>query len=237
MNRRQLLLASSTSLATVLAGCSGAESDDDGVAGSGVESGDDGDRTDDSPDADASEETQPVDEPDPLEFSGSGSDVVEIELEGGLTGVEAQHDGSSDFVVQLVDDGFPTFFIDARGQFEGASLEYAVAGEHELEIVADGDWEVTVTQPRSATGADPAVELSDSIPSYYGPFEFDGTYTMTGSHDGAGNFIVELRGQGRTDRELVINELGAYEGSTTFQYSGIGWIDVTTDGEWSIELE
>lgn len=224
MDRRTLLVAGGVSLTTALAGCSG-----------GGESDDDAGSTDDATGGDVPDEPRSIEEPAPLEFSGTGPDVIEVELEGGLTGVEALHDGSSDFVVMLLDGGFPTTFVDVLGQFEGAALDHVGAGEYDLEIVADGDWEVTVTQPRSATGADPALELSDSIPDYYGPFDFDGTYTVNGAHEGAGNFIMEVKGPG--GRNLVINEIGVYDGATTFQYSGIGWIDVTAHDEWSIEIE
>jgi hypothetical protein len=37
--------------------------------------------------------------------------------------------------------------------------------------------------------------------------------------------------------ELVFNEIGSFEGETTYSFDSIGWVDINADGKWSVELE
>ncbi len=181
-------------------------------------------------------------EAEPLRFEGSGATVTdEFDLEGGVTVAEAVHDGESNFIADLVptDDGREELLINVIGTYDGASGILAEEGTYLLDIDADGDWEIDLRQPR-ATDADAdtlPVELEDETPTWDGPFLFDGLGQARGTHDGAGNFIVEILPQDERFSELVFNEIGGFVGETTFDLEGVGYVTVDADGPWSITME
>lgn len=37
--------------------------------------------------------------------------------------------------------------------------------------------------------------------------------------------------------DLIFNEIGEFEGSSTARTEGIVWIDVNADGNWTLEIE
>lgn len=61
---------------------------------------------------------------------------------------------------------------------------------------------------------------------------------LEGSHTGESDFIVEARtaegGLGSWD--LVFNEIGEFEGSSTTRTEGVAWIDINADGDWTLEI-
>ncbi|ELY51438.1 hypothetical protein [Natronorubrum bangense] len=181
-------------------------------------------------------------ETEPLRFEGSGASVTdEFELESGVTVAEAVHDGESNFIVDLVptDNGREELLINVIGTYDGASGILAAQGPYLLDIDADGNWEIDLRQPR-ATDADAEtlpVELEDETSTWNGPFLFDGLGQARGTHDGAGNFIVEILPQEGRFSELVFNEIGVFVGETTFDLEGIGYVTVDADGPWSITME
>lgn len=181
-------------------------------------------------------------ESESLEFDGSGATVTdEFELEEGVTIAEAVHDGESNFIVELVptDDGFEELLVNVIGDFDGASGVLAEDGTYLLDVDADGDWELEILQPRATDDeADELpVELEGEEPDWAGPFEFDGLGVAHGVHEGDGNFIVEILPQDDQFPELVFNELDAFEGETTFDIDGIGYVTVEADGPWSLAME
>lgn len=58
---------------------------------------------------------------------------------------------------------------------------------------------------------------------------FDG---LTATHDGDGNFVVrQFLGRGLAD------EIGPYDGTVRFSSQGIFGVEISADGNWSIDLE
>jgi len=47
-------------------------------------------------------EQREIEEPDPQEFSGNGKDVVTFTAQGGMTVLDTQHDGDSNFQVEIL---------------------------------------------------------------------------------------------------------------------------------------
>ncbi|KXA94527.1 hypothetical protein AKJ65_04145 [candidate division MSBL1 archaeon SCGC-AAA259E19] len=93
----------------------------------------------------------------PQTFSGKGHSVVgPFELEKGTATFEMRHDGSQNFIVELYDkDGNSPIMPIANelGSYEGSKtigitgeLMKASPGIHYLDITADGNWEIKVTQ-------------------------------------------------------------------------------------------
>ena len=196
-----------------------------------------GDGTDDGDDS--SDDDNGVTQPETQSFSGSGESVEQgITIEGGLTVVEATHDGSSNFQVTLEDDSeYGELFVNVIGGFDGAQAAYVDSGEYLLDVTGDGEWTVDIVQPRASSGDELPQSFSGDSPAVVGPLEFSGTGIATGTHEGEGNFQVAIFEQGGTFQTLVFNEIGEFEGETTYNASGVGWVDINADGSWSLEIE
>ena len=179
---------------------------------------------------------------EPLRFEGSGATVTdEFALESGVTVAEAVHDGESNFIANLVptDNGREELLINVIVAYDGSSGILAAEGAYLLDIDADGDWELDLRQPR-ATDTDAEtlpVELEGETPTWGGPFLFDGLGQARGTHDGTGNFIVEILPQDERFSELLFNEIGVFVGETTFDLEGVGYVTVDADGPWSMTME
>jgi hypothetical protein len=175
---------------------------------------------------------------EPQTFSGTGQEVrQDIQINGGLTVVEATYSGESNFQVSLEGGEFPTNFVNVIGDFDGAQAELVEEGTYILEINADGPWEVTLRQPRATSGESLPVSSSGSNPDVVGPVEFSGTGVATGSHDGDSNFQVQILPAEGQFGENVFNEIGEFDGETAYNFDGIGWVDINANGNWSLELE
>lgn len=177
--------------------------------------------------------------PETQSFSGSGQEVrQDISIEGGLTVVRATHSGESNFQVSLANDSeFDDLFINAIGDFDGAQAALIDSGEYILDITADGNWEIDLEQPRSGQGETLPASFSGNGPDVVGPVQFSGSGVASGEHDGERNFQVEILPMTGSFGELVFNEIGQFEGETTFSFSGVGWIDVNASGDWELEVE
>ena len=180
-----------------------------------------------------------IDQPATQSFSGSGQSVEDgIEIEGGLTVVEATHSGESNFQVSLEDDSeFGESFINVIGDFDGAQADLIDAGEYLLDVNADGSWSIDIHQPRSGSGESLPESLSGDGPDVVGPIEFDGTHVASGSHSGESNFQVQVYPMEGRFGETVFNEIGEFDGETTFSFDGVGWVDVNADGSWQMTME
>lgn len=64
----------------------------------------------------------------------------------------------------------------------------------------------------------------------------DGPLVVEATHQGASNFVIELVGGG--GNELLVNEIGSYDGATLapFVAAGRARIAVTADGSWRLRL-
>lgn len=207
------------------------------LAGCSNEAADDEDASNGDEDETAEEEDEPVDEPADQEFSGSGDDVIEdVPIEGGLTIVDATHEGEDEFGVRLVpEDGSGTLFADSSGAYTGQTARNIDDGSYVLSVVADGDWDVTIQQPRDTSGERPPLSISGSGNEVRGPFEFDGTYQPSGDFDGESISVNILSSTGDS-RQFVFNE-GSITNPSQFEYEEIGYVEIKSDGEWSIEIE
>jgi len=180
---------------------------------------------------------------DPITFDGEGATVTdEFELEASVTIAEATHDGESNFIVDLVpvNGARPQLLVNVIGDFDGASGTILDDhGTHLLDIDADGTWELTIFQPEA--DAEDAhslpLDLEGEDPAWDGPYQLEGLATATGAHEGEGNFIVEVLPQEGPFAELVFNEIGTFEGETTVDVEGVGYVTVEADGPWSLTIE
>jgi hypothetical protein len=185
----------------------------------------------------------PVSEPDPLSFSGSGQAVTDsFDVQGGFTGFAFEHDGESNFQVKLLDASTGDrvdLLANEIGSWQAKFPRHVPAGEYLLDVTADGSWQATVTQPRPghADVIEPPLSFEGSYPDYEGPIEFPGLVTIAGEYSGESNFQVFVRNIDGEVADLTFNEIGAFEGKTTFSGEGFGWINVRATGDWSIRVE
>lgn len=185
----------------------------------------------------------PVSDGERYDFSGQGERVTsEFVIEGGFTSFDMAHDGSSNFQVELVDTesgDTEEYLANEIGTWE-ALLPYEIpAGEYVLDINADGNWEIIVRQPRHTLGDADSVPVtgSDEYPNYLGPVEFEGFHRVHGEYQGDSNFAVWLLDDTGDEEDLLFNEIGEFEGETTMNYTGLGYIRVEATGPWQIDVE
>lgn len=264
-DRRRLLALSGLGIAA-LAGCTGSDDDDEQEPEPEPEPEATDDGGDDTPEETDDSDEEPDEEPrsdaddlqsalelldiaEPLydsgteTFDGSGAEVVDgLSLGGALTIFTFEHDGDSNFVLEL--EG-PTdeLLVNRIGPAEGAVAAPVENGDYIIDVEADGDWSLTVGQPL-APGEEirlPSVSVSGDGPDVVGPIELEETTTFAGEHEAdGGNFIVRAINEDATstfDSELVFNEIGEYEGETRVDPVGLAWIDVEADGPWRLEIE
>ena len=253
-NRRELLALLGSTGTLALAGCTGTDDedtgddDDDGGGPETDDEGSDGGDPEDTDDTDETSETEDEEiqdsgEIDDYVFEGSGQEVHEdIQIEGGLTVIEATHDGEDNFQVAL-EPGFGAgqTLIDEIGDFDGAQAELVEENEYSLDVNADGEWEITIRQPRATEGEALPVTLSGEGSQVYGPVQFEGGGAATGTHSGEGLFQVRIMPMEGEFSENVFNEDGEFEEETTYTFdftdNNIGWVDILADGQWELEFE
>ncbi len=181
-----------------------------------------------------------------IELSGAGQEATDpFDLEPGLAIFRMTHQGQNNFIVDLLDESgqsaAPMGLVNQIGSFEGSYAQQVTAGQHVLDITADGSWNITVEQPRP----DSAPETRSFEGTGKTATEFfqltEGLHTITLTHQGDANFIVDIlnRDGAAVDPMGLVNEIGAFEGSTTVTVpeDGIYLFQVEANGPWTINVE
>jgi hypothetical protein len=169
-----------------------------------------------------------------VNVSGTGDSVVPLPAgaQGGL--VTATHTGSSNFALQVIDAAnAPTIDLLANtiGNYSGITAYglNSALGEPgtNIQVTADGPWTIGITPLSSA----PALPESGSGSAV---FVYDGdAATKTLTHDGASNFSVVQYNTGMMSMNLLVNEIGPYQGAVPF-VSGPSIVTILADGNWAI---
>jgi hypothetical protein len=244
LSRRKLLAAGTLTLVSSIAGCSGSGENEEAAAdedGTGNDEGSDG--SEESENEDASDEEEGIEAGESYSFEGNGSDVSdEFELTEGIATIEFSHSGESNFIATMValegEDWDDELLVNVIGSIEGRSALAVSGGAYRLDVDADGDWSIDLEQPAVSEGdaESPPIEHSGEGPDYFGPVALDGVHEVTASHDGESNFILQAHGIDG-DWDLVVNEIGEFEGSSTLRSSELVYFDVEADGNWSVSVE
>lgn len=184
---------------------------------------------------------------EPVQVPGSGTDTTDnFELVGGATIVDFEHSGESNFIVELLavegEDARDTGLVNQIGSVSGGTAVGVQPGTYRMNVDADGDWSITLAQPRDVDPVALPIKESGDGPSYFGPVAFEGVTEFTGSHAGDSNFIVEtvpleLGDLGMAIGTIVFNEVGEFEGQTSERIGDVGYVSVNANGEWSIEIK
>lgn len=189
-------------------------------------------------------EAPPPPEPEPsqIELSGKGQTATKtFQLSTGLTVFVMGHGGSSNFAVFLLDGNGNKVDLLANvvGRYVGAVPVGVKAGSYLLDITADGNWKITILQPRATTGRAIPASYQDKGPRALGPIQMDsGLARFTMKHDGESNFVVFLMNNKGQKLELLANEIGAWSGSKAVRVPtrGVYWLSVEADGNWQIDI-
>jgi len=218
-------------------------------------------------------EPTPSPEPEPKEpfeieeskFEGTGDSVSpEFELPEGVTMIGMWHNGSSNFIVELMGTSGETIdlLVNRIGPYEGMraigiqkdAITGASPGAHVLGITADGNWRfgLLIMRNLSEYEFDPEERLpvsfsgrGDGVATIF-PVEEDGIVRFTLTHDGERNFIVTLLDAEHGTPTLLVNEIGSYQGTKAVGFKkgaiiepepGNYFVDIIADGNWSIKID
>jgi len=197
-----------------------------------------------------------VTEPEPIEFSGHGDGVSpEFILEEGITIITMTHDGRSNFAIWLYDVGTGErvdLLVNEIGPFSGSAvigvtgeIFGASPGRHLLDITADGNWKVTIEQPRPTTAPTAPQAFTGTGCSVSPPFMLEtGIARFEMTHDGRSNFAIWVYDKDGYRIDLLVNEIGAYSGSKVVGVTGkifdaspgIHYLAITADGSWTVSI-
>jgi len=173
----------------------------------------------------------------PIIFSGSGDTATEdFYLRSGFAVLEFSHTGSRNIIVELMDETASSseLMINEIGSYQGKTMALIQQeGNYLLKIQADGSWEAQVTQSPDEVLSTPLQQTGQGDDVFFVELA-SGRVDFSFSHSGTSNFIVMVNNQA-----LLVNEIGAYEGSTVDNVpeDGIYAISVQADGSWQVNIE
>ena len=183
-------------------------------------------------------------EPTAYYFSGSSDTATEfVYIEQNIFEISATHEGSSNFIVWLVDmEGNEIdLLFNEIGSYEASHYIPVVQGFYAFNVDAGGAWSLTIEQPRPITSYN-----ASEVVGFYGDTAFDPVYLECGltgivlSYRGDSNFIVWLYDANGRTIDLLANEIGDYDGSSYINIprEGVYLIDVTAGGNgwWGIAI-
>ena len=109
-----------------------------------------------------------------------------------------------------------------------------------LDVAADGNWTVAIRQPRPIEGQALPTTLQGSGSDVTPFVQLDeGLVVFKMKHNGEARFRVTLRDQNGQLVDSLVNTLGAFDGSKpiSIEKPGIYFLNVSADGDWSIDAE
>ncbi|MFP8889896.1 polysaccharide deacetylase family protein [Natrialbaceae archaeon A-CW2] len=172
-------------------------------------------------------------------FEGAVSGETEpFDLSEGI--LTASHESDGELVVELqaIDGKVPNerLVTSANGD-SGESILVVSDGTYKLEVDTDGPWSVSLEQPEvhSDDLEDPPLETSGEGSGFIGPLWAEGGLSLDVTHDGEGPFIVDGYGVDGSWEQLV-NQTGPFDNSRSYAASGVCWINVEADGNWTIDI-
>lgn len=177
-------------------------------------------------------ESDESDDGDGDDGADSGGDT---DTEDGTDGGNETDERDEDETDERDEDEFGSPFVDWSGEYDGQTAYHLEAGPHVLSVVADGDWEVTIRQPRDVSGESLPVSIDGSGNEVHGPYEFEGAHQPSGEYDGE-YIIGDIISATDDSNEIVLHENNV-DDPTAFEYEGVGYVMIKSDGEWSIAIE
>ncbi len=171
-------------------------------------------------------------EPEMIVFQGIGQNTTEtFTLEKGISIFQMYHYGNSNFTIWLCNAGTGKrvdLLVNEVGIYIGSKFVGVTGepmqvspGEYLLEVAADGEWQVTIEQPRAFQASELPQTLIGAGDFVLPPFTLEqGTVKFEFSYDGNSNFAVWLCDNDGNLVNQLVNEIGAFEGSKTVEVTG-----------------
>jgi len=183
-------------------------------------------------------------EPSPINLSGTGQQASQkFTLEKGLSIFKMTHSGQANFQIWLLDNSGQEIelLVNEIGSFNGAkAVGIDSKGTYLLDISADSQWSVKIEQPRPTT-ASSIPKTFTGVGQQVSGFVMipKGLTTFRMTHNGSSNFQVWLLDDSGQPMELLVNEIGSFNGSKAvgIEKAGIYLLDISADGNWSITTE
>ena len=176
----------------------------------------------------------------PAVFSGRGDDVIDVPVSGySLPVAVIQHKGKSNFVVKAIEaGGREDLLVNEIGSYNG-TVELALGNKPtttQFEIKADGTWQVSIEDLAASTERTKSVpgSVSGTGDSVLFLRATSPVSTMQLTHEGKSNFVVRFCGSdAKAACDLVVNEIGSYNGTVRASTRTGAMLVVTADGPWS----
>lgn len=186
--------------------------------------------------------------PEPIQFmKRGGGTTATFSLRGdGPTIFEIGHEGDGPFTVKLRTAGRKmarrwTDLVAATGNFTGEVMVWASEDTYYLDVETDGLWGTVITQPAPPDSGTPVPHGASAVgPLPVGPVEFAGRTRLNVLVSDGDRYVIWLlnRFGGRVDRVIEGRGRGPTENlSTTFTVERIGYLQVHTTAQWSMELK
>lgn len=215
---------------------------DDAESGDGIDGGDD------------------VDEIEDQHFEGTGSTVIhDVYAPEGVVIVEASYDGTGSFFPALVDETTnitllnetgpsswkrASIFSNTGAEDDTLTLDVRVGSDvpggvdsDEDEGEEDQSWSLSISYQSIGEGESLPLSATGDAHDAYGPYAFTGTHTLTSNYEGDSQFFVRVVTGDERAPEILVDEYGEYSGQEDFTLERPGFVDITADGEWSVEIE
>jgi len=168
------------------------------------------------------------------EGSGTGDSVVEFDIPNTPVIITLTHNGSSNFAVWSLGTDFENIdlLVNDIAVYEGTRpMQFDEEPVSGLEITADGNWTYFVQPLYEAEAV--ACEFSGQGDDVVLVMDFtDSAGPATLVNTGDSNFAIWVWGQ--TDRDLIVNDVGPYEGTVVVE-SGLFIWDITATGGWTVD--
>lgn len=172
----------------------------------------------------------------PVEYSGTGSFVQDLAIPADQPAIaEIVHNGASNFVVWGLDSKLSQsdLLVNHIGVYSGTVLinrgfSFSPTDIKSLEIDADGVWSAKVSP---ATTAKPFKKRYSGTGDFVLRYEGKRSKIKV-SHDGSSNFVITTFDSKGLYSELVVNEIGNYQGTVILPSDA--YIVINADGNWSI---
>lgn len=193
----------------------------------------------DTTEEDGNDDTVP--DPDAEVFTGSEDERIELDephSDPRIVALEAEDFASVNLLGP--DNGVYTSLGSNHGETNRVMYNYfEFMGEDEIvaiEVTGMGDWTVTLEPLSTAVPwTDPEEPLEGEGSEVYS-IDWDASgEDVAMEHNGDSNFAIWAINLNEGNFELLVNEIGTYEGSETLP-SGSAFLDVSADGRWSLTV-
>lgn len=168
-------------------------------------------------------------------WTGSTDDVLSGLHVEGYAALELSYSGEGIFSVEThgADDRLLSI---ALGPYTGTVL-IDKTGDYDIEIKADGPWEISAHEIEQHN--DGYLHPGDTI-SGHGDYVSKAFIPLAHKYQvfytGKDLFSAELHDVSFSDRDLLVMEAGSYTGTVYSELWGICFLEIKSDGDWTIEL-